>query len=207
MPISSMIVSPFVAAAIGKVGKKPLILVIDIFLGVGVYIFMRSLEVQPSYLVVLSIVLIGVHYSIFVAIVWPSMTLTVPQTTTAAALGLATTLQNFCITILSYYFGYLNLARTKQAYDRSFFSLIVIGSVSLVLSVIVLIMDQRSGKLLSLPDADKQVGVLRRRLQERYNNQTTEREAKALASRKKGTRKNRSRPTIAKTEAATQNLV
>ena len=78
MPISSMIVSPFVAAAIGKIGRKPLILIIDIMLGVSVFVFMRSLEVQPSFLVVLGIVLIGVHYSIFVAIVWPSMTLTVP---------------------------------------------------------------------------------------------------------------------------------
>jgi len=78
MPISSMIVSPFVAAAIGKFGKKPLILVIDITLGVGVFIFMRTLEVQPSPFVVLSIILIGIHYSIFVAIVWPAMTLTVP---------------------------------------------------------------------------------------------------------------------------------
>lgn len=92
MPIASMIFSPVIAAAIGKFGKKPLILMLDFIFAIGIFFFMRTLPVEPSYLVVLGIVMIGIHYSIFVAIIWPSMTLTVPQTTTAAALGLATTI-------------------------------------------------------------------------------------------------------------------
>jgi len=198
-----MVFSPIIAGAIGKFGKKPLILVIDFIFGIGIFLFMRTLPVSPSYLVVLGIVMVGIHYSIFVAIIWPSMTLTVPQTTTAAALGLATTIQNFFIAALAYYFGYVNLPRTKKAYDFSLYSLAVVGSVSLFLSIIVLILDARTGKILTLPDADKRVTILRRKMQKEFNERSSTR-AKEAETRK--TISSKTRLTITKTQTETETL-
>jgi Na+/melibiose symporter-like transporter len=78
LPIAAVICSPFVAAILSKTGQKPLILALDLLLGVGIYTFMRSLEVKPGWQVTLSIFMIGFFYAIFTAIIWPSMTLTVP---------------------------------------------------------------------------------------------------------------------------------
>lgn len=141
IPASSLIFSPIAALLIGKFGKKPLVLALDVILGAGVFLYMKSLPVQKGPMVVLCLVLIGLHYAIFVAIIWPAMTLTVNRTSVAAALGLATTIQNFFIATFSYFFGYVNLSRTHNSYDSSFFYLSMIGVGSLILSLAVLIVD------------------------------------------------------------------
>ena len=169
IPASSIIFSPIAALLVGKLGKKPLILSLDIVLGIAVFLYMRSLPVEPGPLVVVCLVLIGLHYAIFVAIIWPAMTLSVNRTSVAAALGLATTLQNFFIASLSYFFGYVNLGRTHSTYNSSFLYLALIGACSLCLSIAVTILDYRTGKILSLPDGHPSIKLLRKEMQTKFN--------------------------------------
>lgn len=106
------------------------------------------------------------------------MTLTVNRTSVAAALGLATTLQNFFIATFSYFFGYVNLARTHTTYDTSFLYLAFIGIGSLCLSISVLIVDHRSGRILSLPDRDSRIAALRKAMQLKFNHESAQRSEK-----------------------------
>jgi hypothetical protein len=82
---------------------------------------------------------------------------------------------------MPYYFGYLNKPRTFDAYNRSLFSMAMIGVASLVLGVTMMIYDAKNGKLLTLPENDEKVLEMRKAMQKAYNKQAKER---ALASYK-----------------------
>ena len=163
-PLVSMCCGPLFAAGLSRLGKKPLFLIIDFILSIGVLMYMRTLDAIPSIAVIGCIAAMGVHYSLFVAIIWPAMTLTIPQSCTAPALGLATTIQNLFIAALAYYFGAVNQPRTRQAYDESLLSDAVVAFVSLLLSIWMLVEDLRTGKILSLPENDKRVGEMRKKM-------------------------------------------
>lgn len=48
IPASSLVFSPIAALIIAKIGKKPLILSLDILLGIGVFVYMRLIPVKPG---------------------------------------------------------------------------------------------------------------------------------------------------------------
>ena len=106
----------------------------------------------------------GMFYSTFVAIIWPSMTLAVPKSATAMALGIAVTIQNVFMTSCPYYFGLVNKSRDFRAYNNSLLSLAMMGGVTLVFGIAMWIIDLRTGKLLSLPENDKRVLSMRRKM-------------------------------------------
>ena len=170
LPIFGMIFGPIISTVITKVGFKPLFLIFALVLEIFLFLFLRSLPSEPSNYVLLSIIGMGMFYSTFVAVVWPAMTMTVPQSSTAAALGLATLVQNIFMSSFPYYFGKINKPRTKTVYDESLVSLAGIGIFSLILTIWMFIQDLRTGKILSLPENDKRVGEMRKKMQKEYNN-------------------------------------
>lgn len=100
------------------------------------------------------------------------MTLVVPQQGTNVALGLATTIQNVLMTVLPIYFGSVNEDRTIDAYNKSLFSLRILGLGGLVSATIVTIVDLKTGMRLNLPENDKRVLDAKSKSSEKFRRET-----------------------------------
>jgi hypothetical protein len=157
MPIATIIFIPILSSIIVVVGKKGYALIIASLIASGVYQTFEMLPAEPSFHVTLCIIGVAFFYSLYSSVIWSSMTLVVPQQGTNVALGLATTIQNVLMTTLPLYFGHINESRTIGAYNKSMRSLKFLAAGGLLASLIVTIVDFRTGKRLHLPENHKSV--------------------------------------------------
>lgn len=76
------------------------------------------------------------------------------------------------MTILPIYFGAVNEDRTVSAYNKSLFSLRILGLGGLISATIVTIVDFKTGMRLNLPENDKRVLEAKSRSTERFRTET-----------------------------------
>lgn len=76
------------------------------------------------------------------------------------------------MTVLPIYFGSVNEDRTVSAYNKSLFSLRILGLGGLISATLVTIVDFRTGKRLHLPENDKRVLDAKSRSTERFRTET-----------------------------------
>ena len=155
--IISMFSMPVLSALVGKFGRKGFVLLSSFVVSITNFSLMLTYPKEPGNYIYVIVVLTSFTYSIFVATVWPSMTISVPTKATAIALGLALTMQNICNTLLPSYFGYVTQPRTPEAYDKAIFGMLIVSCVAATLAIIVIVVDFRTGQKLNLPDNDKRV--------------------------------------------------
>jgi hypothetical protein len=157
IPIATMILIPILSTIVLIIGKKGFAMILTSLVACGTYWYLETLPAEPSFHVTICIVGVAFFYSLYSSVIWASMTLVVPQQGTSVALGLATTLQNILMTTLPLYFGEVNKPRSITAYNNSLFSLKIISIGGLVASILVTVVDLKTGQRLNLPENDKRV--------------------------------------------------
>lgn len=172
IPISTMILIPILSSIVVIVGKKGYALLISAIVATVVYWYMEIMPAESSFSVTICILGVSFFFSLYNSVIWSSITLVVPQQGTSVALGLATTIQNILMTTLPLYFGNINESRTIEAYNRSLFSLRVLAFGGIFASLIVIIVDFRTGKRLHLPENHKEVLEAKSKATKKFINDT-----------------------------------
>lgn len=157
IPVATIILIPIFSSIIVVIGKKGYALLISAIVGAGVYWYMEIMPPQPSVHVTYCILGVAFFYSLYSSVIWSSITLVVPQQGTSVALGLATTIQNILMTTLPLYFGRINKSRSINAYNMSLFSLRILAFGGIFASLLVILVDFRTGKRLHLHENHKEV--------------------------------------------------
>lgn len=163
---------PFLSVIVVWIGKKGYVLILAGFCAFGSYFYLETLPNEPSTKVTISIIMIGVFFSLYSSVIWTSMALVVPKQATSVALGIATTIQNILMTTLPIVFGAINKSRTPKAYNTSLRVLQGMAICATIFSVIVTITDKVTGKKLDLPENDKSVLEQRSVVSEEFRRST-----------------------------------
>lgn len=100
------------------------------------------------------------------------MTLVIPQQATSVALGLAYTAENVLLSILPGVFGYINEDRTITAYNNSLYILRILGIVAFFGSLVVMLVDFKTGSRLHLPENHEKVLEAKTQATENFRNST-----------------------------------
>lgn len=114
--------------------------------------YMLTLPPEPSTQVTICILCLGLFDSIYSTVIYSCITLVVPQQGTSVAIGIALNIQNVVLTILPIYFGCVNESRSIQAYNESLFSLVILAGLACICSILVIVVNFRTGKRLHLPE-------------------------------------------------------
>jgi hypothetical protein len=78
LPLFAIFFGPLVSVIVTKTGNKPLCFTFACGVVTGIFFYLRTLPAEPSISVLVCVIGIGLFYSAFVAIIWPSLTLSVP---------------------------------------------------------------------------------------------------------------------------------
>ena len=95
------ILVPIIGIMIDKYGKRPFTISLASFTVLLAFVFFLLFD--PIY----GIIMFGISFSIFAAVVWPAITLVVPPKYIGLALGLTTSLQNTSVSLLPLVVAYL----------------------------------------------------------------------------------------------------
>lgn len=148
---------PVLSAVAQPIGKKPVFFIISSLIAVGSFQTMELLDAQPGLGVTISIVAIGVFFSCYTSVIWSCVALVVPKQGVQIALGLIATSQSILLSTLTIWFGYINKERTVEAYNNSLLLLKVIGLISLVFSIVMVVVDYKTGGRLMMRENDPRV--------------------------------------------------
>lgn len=171
VPIFCMCLLPPISIFVVWFGRKGFLLLMSFIMGGGSILLMTTLPKNPGNIMYLALFLFSFYYALFVAVVWPSMTLSVPPAATAVALGLATTVQNIFITLFPFLFGYVNKDRTPSQYNQSLMVIVGMALVSGLLTVLMIIVDFKTGGKLNLPENNPRVAEMRKQMAAEFNRQ------------------------------------
>jgi hypothetical protein len=173
IPIVCIALIPIISTVIVFIGKKGICLLLASIIASVNFLYLQTLPAEPSTHVTVCILSVALFYSMYSTVIWSSMTLVVPQQGTSVALGIATTVQNVLMTILPLYFGSINESRTIKAYDKSLFSLTLLSVGGLLSSLLVILVDFRTGKRLHLPENHEKVLEAKSRATISFTNSTS----------------------------------
>lgn len=177
IPIFCMCLLPPTSIFVVWFGRKGFLLFMSFVMGGGSILFMRTLPPNPGSIMYLVLFFFSFYYALFVVVVWPSMTLSVPPVATAVALGLATTVQNIFITLFPFIFGYINRDRTPAQYDQSLLVIVGMAVVSGLLSILTIIVDFKTGGKLNMPENNPKVTELREEMARDFRSETVAKDA------------------------------
>ena len=163
-----VITLPIISAMVVRVGMKGYFLLAASVLATLSYTYMAFLPNEKNPGVLISVLGISLFFSIYNAAIWSSIALSVPKQAVSFAYAASTTVQNIGLTCFPLFFGWLNTERTPYAYKRSLLGLAILGVISILVSILIIIDDVRTGGVLNLPENSKEVKELRSRATENF---------------------------------------
>lgn len=166
IPLVSIILMPIFSGMIVKIGKKGFVLLVSFIIYLVNFLLMLSYPEKPGNYIYWVIALISIGYCLFVSTIWPCMTLAAPSKATSVALGFGLNAQNLFLTLMPLVFGKINENRDVKAYNNSLKLLVLIMIASILLNLVVIVVDFRSGKLLHLPENDERVAIIRQEMED-----------------------------------------
>lgn len=156
-----MFLIPLFSLMVGKIGKKGIFMVIACSLSILTFIGMVFIPADNAYLPYVSIVMYCCFWSLQTASFWSSYSLSLPSQAFNVFLGMTVSGMNGLGAGLSVVFGVVNEKRTAKDYDISLFVLVGIGVICLILSIWIMMIDFRTGKIIHMPENDPRVKYLR----------------------------------------------
>lgn len=166
VPLIMMILMPIFSGLIVKIGRKGYFLLGSFLIFLVNFLLMLKFPSVPGDYVYIIIGSIGVGYCLFVATIWPCMTLAAPSKATSVALGFGLNFQNLFLTVMPLVFGEINEKRDIRAYNNSIGLLAVMMMLSVLLCLVVIVVDFKTGRLLDLPENDIKVAVIRQEMED-----------------------------------------
>jgi MFS family permease len=137
--VSTMIATPLFGLFVDRYGKRATIMITGSFLIVPAYLLLGLTQLHPS----LSIILIGIAFSLVPAALWASIPIIVEERRLGTAFGLITLVQNLGLTVVPWLAGRLTDLAGGD-YTNAMLMFAGLGLVGLVFSV-VLIVSERKG--------------------------------------------------------------
>ena len=163
----SFFMTPLVGFFVDKQGKRlyVLALVMVIFLFSHLYIcFLDDAPVEtPNYDVIIGLIGIGIFYSTYSAVLWPSLALVVKKEFTGLAFGIGNSVQSITGVIFPLAFAYVH-DKTKDYKHGYFWSEIVAAAcviLGLFVLAIIVISDKRNGGRLQRAGTEREQDVVK----------------------------------------------
>lgn len=125
------------------------------------FVIFRVLPAEPSILVTLNSGMLGLAYSLHTVVIFTNMALVLPTEATSQAVGFAISFQNLGLTVMPFVFGVLSKDESPESFNSCLYLLIALSISSSLLSVILIIVDSRRGKMLQRLENDQNVQSLR----------------------------------------------
>ena len=147
--ISALLV-PFLGFLVDRIGKRGHLMIISAVIGVITYIlFIFVNPIVPLITLGKRIFnLIGFTYSLFVSVVWPSISLIVPEDYIGIALGFTMSLQNFGLVFFPMIIAHIY--SSTKSYDVTLLFFLFLMIVSCVLAVFIYVEDSITSNVLRM---------------------------------------------------------
>lgn len=152
----SAIATPIVGIYVDKIGRRcPFLLLSCILLLIAHIIFF--LKINNEFITIITLILLGLSYSFFCAVIWPSFSLVVSEELLGAAYGIGTAGYNCVLGLLYYIVGYLiketpeNMDLYKNKFDNVQLFLFGMSFIALMDTIGLWMLDYKTGNVLDVP--------------------------------------------------------
>jgi MFS family permease len=142
---ASMIFAPFAGRLIDRVGRRASFMVLGSLLMIPAHLAMGWTMISP----VISMIVLGAAFVLVPAAMWPSIPLVVDKERVGTAFGLMTAIQNIGLLVFPYLNGQLRDASGGYRWSQTMFA--GLGVAGLVLALLLLATDRKSGHVLERP--------------------------------------------------------
>jgi MFS family permease len=141
----SACLSPFLGGVVDRIGHRATITFVASFLLIGVHSTMAFTTFRPA----IPLIGQGLAYALYSSVLWPSITLTVPQRSTGVAFGVITSIQNIGLTLVPMAIAsiYTSSGHCYIPYVELFFTCCAVSGAMLGIGVNFL--DQQTGNKLN----------------------------------------------------------
>eukprot|EP01084_Bolivina_argentea_P225934 381713_1 len=142
------VLQPIWGAISDKVGWRAQFLLISSFIFVCAHYVLGWIHIDgnPVYVPIIGLTLLGLGYSIFTAVIWPSFPLVVPPRTIGTAYGIPTSGYNFILTIYYLMVGFLTTnTNNTDKYIKVQYFLLVTSMSSAVTALWLIWKDKKTG--------------------------------------------------------------
>ena len=165
LPLSNAILIPIFSAFYQKYGQKPLGLFLSAALAVVTYLGMSLFPSQDvGILIYIAAACLSLFFALFNSCLYTAAIICIPKESTSFMIAFLVTLQNVVSAGLPVYYSYFYGPRTVQAYQNTLYALAGFCGGCAVLSFILFLADISGDKLLTLPENDKRVKKIQRKM-------------------------------------------
>lgn len=126
---------PLFGILIDKIGKRSYFIIASSLLGMLAFI---SLEVFDP---LVGMILIGITYSLFASVLWPTISIITSKKLAGLAFGVASSIQNFGLALIPILVA--SLITNYKSYDYAIAFFVIVNVVAFVISIIIIIEDSR----------------------------------------------------------------
>lgn len=171
LPFQNMILIPMFSFVIWKMGKKSIFLLIgSIFLFFG-YFYMSLLPKKSEFShAIIAATLLNMFWCFMTPSLWPGLIINMPKQGTGFMMGMSFSIQNILSAVISPFFGALNKPRDYDAYQRSLKYLFFFSIFLVLYSVLIIIVDFSTGKILFLSETSEKVQEMKDKFTKDFEN-------------------------------------
>jgi MFS family permease len=142
---ASMLFAPFAGRLVDRVGRRASFMVLGSLLMVPAHLAMGWTMMSPA----IWMIVLGAAFVLVPAAMWPSIPLVVDKERVGTAFGLMTAIQNIGLLVFPYLNGKLRDLTSGYGWSQTMFA--GLGAAGLVLAILLLAADRRSGHVLERP--------------------------------------------------------
>jgi MFS family permease len=142
---ASMIFAPFAGRLVDRVGRRASFMILGSLLMIPAHLAMGWTMMSPA----IPMIVLGAAFVLVPAAMWPSIPLVVDEERVGTAFGLMTAIQNIGLLVFPYLNGKLRDVSSGYGWSQTMFA--GLGAVGLVLAILLLAADRKSGNVLERP--------------------------------------------------------
>ena len=142
---ASMLFAPFAGRLVDRVGRRASFMVLGSLMMIPAHLAMGWSMASPA----ISMIVLGAAFVLVPAAMWPSIPLVVGKERVGTAFGLMTAIQNIGLLVFPYLNGKLRDLTHSYGWSQTMFA--GLGAAGLVLAILLLAADRKSGHVLERP--------------------------------------------------------
>ena len=154
--IVSAIITPIFGYISDKIGKRCYLLLISTIMLIITHFIFIFISTAIMYFSIIAMICLGISYSIFCAVIWPSFALVVPDKLIGTGYGIPCVFYNCILSIFYILVGILTNTGNKNKSNKNYyqnveiflFSLSIFSTLTVILLIII---DKRNGSRLNIP--------------------------------------------------------
>ena len=157
------IITPIFGFLVDKIGKKGLIMFASSGLLIAAHTTIAFLNdtTIPNYLVLIPLLMMGIFYSTYVAVIWPSFPLVVKEESLGTAFGMVTAFQNGMLVAAAAIVGVIagDTLDDKGGYFWTEIFLLGLAVLGMITTLFINYVDFNGEKVLHLPKRSSQLRI------------------------------------------------